>query len=160
VKVPGAVKLMYRSTTSERQQTQPVSTRVNDNIASSHTVIALDAGTGSMLDTLQKDTEVANPTGVDAGTVPTSDANSVQQNQRQVCPMSATDICPSVLVSVGETGVSDDDRHKNFVFPNCSLRTDSIVLLCSIQGSDTRVCTPKKTRVCTPKKHIFLGTPT
>ena len=91
MKVPGAVKMTYKSA-SERQATRPTvqstPTHVTDQ-AHYHRVVddsAAEAGSGSACDAVHMNTarhESADVT-AEAGTAPTSDANTVQQSQRQV----------------------------------------------------------------------------
>jgi len=101
VKVPGAVKTMYRNTSQQEAATgthsthsavQSLSARVTDAILTSTASYQLaspaaGAGTEAVTGTQHRSTagrEAANPAG-DAGTLLTNDSDSVQHQQRQVC---------------------------------------------------------------------------
>jgi len=126
VKVPGAVKLMYKNVVSEPRPVMQ-SAHVNDSNAASHVAVtahpSLKTGIGTASDTLQMSTgnhELADSSGgTEAGAAPSSDADTVQQNQRQVHRPAFTTFVYVCLCD--KMFGSDGDAHRNCVFPCCKL---------------------------------------
>jgi len=103
VKVAAAVKMMYKRT-SEEPATQAtavhsLSTRISDATSLQVTHPATEAGTGATSDAMHMNTcnrGMANAA-VEDSTLPTDDANSVQQSQREVCSCTCVCACVTVL---------------------------------------------------------------
>ena len=129
MKVPGAVKMMYKNT-GQQQAThlvvQSLSACVTDTDYSKVTDSAAEAGSRAVCDTVDRTTasDEAADAAAEAGSGPTSD---VQQNQRQVC------MCIRVCLET-EAVDSDDDYSSYKLFAHTFLCHQAVCNLVPCKG--------------------------